>query len=186
MKWSFAVAFTSFMLASIVFGYSMYSINQSQIAVANSGNQAVAGASTERTNIADENVATDISVLTGLINAKRVASGNTQLIEDTRLNTLAELRARDMTAHNYYSHTDSRGQLFSDYFAENGIRPDALSCENLLLDTARSGIVQQWEDSPGHRDCMHNGLMTHIGVAEMTFNEQTGQKVYVTIFAQQP
>ena len=93
-----------------------------------------------------------------LVNQERTARGLRVLTQNRRLATAAKRHARDMVAHNYFSHTSLDGADFVDRIRESGyVQPSAFPSlgEDLAwgsgsLGTPRS-IVEGWMASPGHR-----------------------------------
>ncbi len=119
---------------------------------------------------------------TNEINDYRRINNQPALTEDTRLNSLAQERANDMKTKRYYSHS-FEGKTFSDLLEKYAISRTAQSCENLLLTNDPATAVAQWSVSLPHKDCMLNGKMNRIGMAEVLFDEDTEQHLYVTVYA---
>lgn len=116
------------------------------------------------------------------INSKRMGY---ELKEDARLDAIATARLADMLSKRYYAHVSPDGMDFADLLVEVGLQSTTPSCENLLmsLQTDSSLVVDEWMSSPPHRGCMLNPDMNAVGKAGAVFERQTGQMLYVTIYA---
>lgn len=98
------------------------------------------------------------------------------LIENAKLNAVAEAKAKDMFSNQYFEHISPTGvdpgtlakKFGYDYIIEG---------ENLILGNFKSEqeIVQHWMDSPGHRANILHDRFTEIGVAIIkgTYQGQT-------------
>lgn len=146
----------------------------------------VAGVSVNRLTTVDVAPAS-VQPLTNTLNDYRTKAGQTKVREDVRLNAVALSRAIDMAANSYYAHNSPDGRSFVDLLAEQGMAPTLYSCENLLLSESSDTqhALSEWLSSPAHKSCMSDGLMNSVGVATITFDQSTGQQIFVTIFAQQ-
>jgi uncharacterized protein YkwD len=93
-----------------------------------------------------------------LVNQERTSRGLRALEQNRRLAKTAKGHARDMVAHNYFSHDSLDGADFAERIRESGyVQPRAFPSlgEDLAwgsgsLGTPRS-IVEGWMESPGHR-----------------------------------
>jgi uncharacterized protein YkwD len=93
-----------------------------------------------------------------LVNQQRTSRGLKPLKANRRLSTAATRHARDMVAHNYFSHDSLGGGDFVDRIRNAGyVQPTAFPSlgEDLAWGSGSLGtpsaIVQGWMDSPGHR-----------------------------------
>lgn len=121
------------------------------------------------------NSSTDYSTdspLINLINDTRVEYGKEVLVEKTILNEVAEHRASDMITRGYYSHTDPDNTDYVKLLNKLSVNPD-YSCENLdlLFDNNINVVVDDWLQSPEHRNCLLNGNLTSVGVAYIKSGE---------------
>jgi uncharacterized protein YkwD len=105
--------------------------------------------------------------------------------EDARLNALATSRLADMLSKRYYAHTSPEGFDFADMLEEFGLEKTTPSCENLLMTSSATtdGVISEWLASPPHKACMLEPAMNAFGSASAIFDRQTGQRLYVTIYA---
>jgi uncharacterized protein YkwD len=161
---------------------AMYALNQYTSALPR-GQEAVAGAQTSIPTY--EYVTKNESAVTTEVNHYRTVEQKADVVQDSRLDAIAQIRLLDMQQNHYYAHRTTSGGIFSDNFLSFGIAKDTYSCENLLLTNAHEAqsYIAEWDASPAHASCMSNEAMTRIGVAEGTFDELTGQRLIVTIYA---
>lgn len=106
------------------------------------------------------------SVLT-MVNEYRIARGLQALRADSNLGEIARLRAEDMYARKYYSHTGSDGKNFFDMLSAAYGAPE-YACENLALESGAEEdvYVASWVTSDkGHRECLFDGRATRAGYA---------------------
>lgn len=139
-----------------------------------------------RSNDADQQgdfsqqVATEVIKLT---NEQRSQHGLPALSEDTQLDSLAGGRSSDMLQNNYFSHTSKNGQSPSDVLHGAGYQYRGMG-ENIHMmvgygtdvqQTAQK-IVNDWMNSPEHRENILNSSFTTIGVGVAS----QGSSVYTT------
>lgn len=162
--------------------YTAAMITLNNVTNAATATPVVAGVSTERvmTHIPESEQS-----VTTTINEARVASGQSKLVEDTRLNALAQARVVDMVSRGYYAHTTPDGTDFADMLTTYGLSATTPSCENLLLtaSTNPATMTREWLASSSHEKCMLDADNVRIGVSEGVFDQVTGQTIVVTIFA---
>ncbi len=150
----------------------------------------VAAATTDRS---EPTVQADVSVtpqvlpqsdspLINEINATRRSNGRGPLSDNARLNNLAQMRADDMVARGYYSHTDPDGRTFDTYLPSI-----SYACENLDIVTGSdiSSAVASWMNSSSHKECMLQNRTAIVGVGyadmgEVNYGDQTLQ-TYVVV-----
>lgn len=104
---------------------------------------------------------------------------------NTRLDSLAQKRANDMSTREYYAHETPDGRYFHDYFENIGIPTETPSCENLLLmpsGLSKDAVFDHWEQSPDHKRCL-DAAHTSYGYAETVFDDELKLSVYVYIAA---
>lgn len=106
-------------------------------------------------------------------NAVRTQAGLPALMEDARLDALADLRARECAQ--IFSHTRPDGTAWYTIGIEQGM--DILYGENLAKGYASAAVVPAWTASPGH---MANiiGQYGTIGVGSYT-DPATGTMYFV-------
>lgn len=90
-----------------------------------------------------------------------------------------------MLIKRYYAHISPEGLDFADMLPAFGLERTTPSCENLLMtnNVATEEVVAEWLASPPHKNCMLDPNMTVMGSASGVFDRQTGQILYVTIYA---
>jgi uncharacterized protein YkwD len=169
-------------LGTLLWSGAMYTLN-TVTSEATERKQVVAGAQTVRTI---SHVPPEIASLIFAINDYRSKNDINGVTQDARLDKIALERLIEMKQHRYYAHTTIDGGSFADSFISVGIPKTTYACENLLLTNASSvhDYVDEWAASTAHADCMQDDLMTRVGVAEALFDESTGQRIIVTIYAQ--
>lgn len=114
-----------------------------------------------------------------LVNKERVFEGSPAMNANATLGKIAAERAADMAKRQYYAHRNPEGKIFSDYFAENGIKTD-YSCENLdaVFVPDINTFIHEWMASTkGHHECMMNPNFKDAGYAatKMTLVDYQGK-----------
>lgn len=99
-----------------------------------------------------------------LTNQKRQENGLPPLKTDAKLSKVAQTKADDMTAKNYFSHTSptygSPFQMLKDFGVEY-----KTAAENIAQgQTSPEQVVNSWMNSTGHRQNILSKDVTHIGV----------------------
>lgn len=115
-------------------------------------------------------------------NRVRVENGRTALVDDARLEFVAQAHSDDMMARNYKSHYNPEGEGPADRV--HRLYPEMLGDvgENLLGIEVENGVlapvpalaketVQEWMNSPEHRENLLNPIFTHMAVAVSTRGE---------------
>lgn len=109
-------------------------------------------------------------------NQQREKNGLPALVENTKLDRSAELKAEDMFLNQYFAHTSPSGATVSDLADKVSYEFIAIG-ENLALGNFENdeALVQAWMDSPGHRANILNSRYQEIGVAVLkgTFEGKT-------------
>ena len=100
-----------------------------------------------------------------LANVERAKVGAPPLVEDPRLNEIAEARVRDMVERGYYSHYDPEtGEALAHKLC-------GLSCSeiaNLFSPSYKatpSNAINAWMNSPKHREALQNPGYQRVGAA---------------------
>jgi len=98
--------------------------------------------------------------------ARNNNGGLSQLKENTVLDTIAEIRIKDMFAKQYFDHYSPTGDNVSKEADANGYSYITIG-ENIALGNFGSShdLVTAWMNSPGHRANILNTSYTEIGVA---------------------
>lgn len=105
------------------------------------------------------------AVLVDLANQDRVAENVGGLTINPKLVAAAQMKADDMAAKGYFSHTTPEGYDSWHWFKEAGYEY-AYAGENLAVDFSESNDVEKaWMQSPSHRENILNAHYTEIGIA---------------------
>lgn len=108
------------------------------------------------------------SALFSLTNQEREASGLSSLQESTKLNEVAQQKANDMLANDYFAHYSPTGISPWHWFKNVGYGYQAAG-ENLAIGFADSEeLVDAWIDSPSHRANILNTHFQETGIAVLT------------------
>lgn len=100
-----------------------------------------------------------------LTNQKRAEKGLGPLKNNSQLNEVAQRKAGDMFAFNYWAHNSPSGQDPWSFFKEVGYKY-IYAGENLARDFMNSeSVVEAWMNSPSHRDNLLNSNYKEIGLA---------------------
>jgi len=100
-----------------------------------------------------------------LTNQKRAELGLSPLTNNAFLNEIAQRKAADMFAFNYWAHTSPSGRDPWSFFREVGYKY-IYAGENLARDFMDSAsVVEAWMNSPTHKDNIINPNYKEIGVA---------------------
>jgi len=100
-----------------------------------------------------------------MTNQKRLESGLTPLTLNSQLNEVAQRKAGDMFAFNYWAHNSPSGRDPWSFFREAGYNY-LYAGENLARDFMTSdAAVEAWMNSPNHRENILNGKYKEIGLA---------------------
>jgi len=100
-----------------------------------------------------------------LTNQKRIELGLSPLSNNSLLNEVAQRKASDMFAFNYWAHISPSGRDPWSFFREVGYKY-IYAGENLARDFMDSeGVVEAWMNSPTHKDNIVNPNYKEIGVA---------------------
>ncbi|MCA9347029.1 hypothetical protein KC930_00405 [Candidatus Saccharibacteria bacterium] len=107
------------------------------------------------------------------VNNYRSQAGLKELVMDSRLQVIAEMRAKEMVSSGVYSHKNADGGIFMDEINESGYYP-ATGCENLSLEPSKDVVasVNGWlASTAGHRDCLYDSQSQLAGYAAVKFTE---------------
>ena len=102
--------------------------------------------------------------LLSLINKERVSMGLSILSYDNRLDRIADERAEDMDARDYFSHTTPEGITFIDMVKETDYRHKKLGeilARGFVSDAAR---IKKWKESPTHNKILIDPIYREIGI----------------------
>ena len=99
-----------------------------------------------------------------LVNQERAKHGLSPLQMKQDLNSVAQMKAQDMTDKKYFSHTSPTYGSPFDMMKKHGISYLAAG-ENIAMgQKTPAQVVQDWMNSPGHRANILNSNFTEIGV----------------------
>ncbi|MEV4143158.1 CAP domain-containing protein [Amycolatopsis sp. NPDC049691] len=98
-----------------------------------------------------------------LVNDERAQAGCKPLTEESHLTTAAQDYSDDMSARNFFSHTNPEGVTFDQRIKNAGYsKPGA---ENIAKgQTSPAQVMDAWMNSEGHRANILNCSLTKIGV----------------------
>lgn len=120
------------------------------------------------------------------VNAQRVKNGVEPLIKNSVLTEIAQARARDMNAQNYYAHENKNGLYFYDLIKQKNYSV-GFACENLDMSfsTSTSSYVADWMNSrDGHRECLIDNRITDAGYALVAIGDKENsidEKAYLAV-----
>lgn len=98
-----------------------------------------------------------------LTNAERARYNLPALILNSRLGTAAQLHAKDMATHNYFSHTGLNGSTLASRANDAGYDYRYIG-ENIAKGyQTPEQVVTGWMNSKGHRDNILNSNYTEVG-----------------------
>ena len=119
------------------------------------------------------------SVLIDLTNESRLAFNETPLVRNELLDKAAELKAKDMVAHEYFSHTSPDGVTPWYWFKQAGY-VFLYAGENLAINfTDASAVRDAWLASPKHRENLLDIRFKEIGMATLDGVYKDGPAIYV-------
>ena len=100
-----------------------------------------------------------------ITNQKRAENGLSPLTINSQLNEVAQRKAGDMFAFNYWAHVSPSGRSPWSFFQEVGYKY-LYAGENLARDFMNSdSVVDAWMNSPSHRDNLLNSNYKEIGLS---------------------
>ncbi|HLL69970.1 MAG TPA: CAP domain-containing protein [Pyrinomonadaceae bacterium] len=121
-----------------------------------------------------------------LINAQRRARGESSLVWDAELTRMARLHSENMSARNFFAHTDPQGQNVVMRASMQGVTGWSAIAENIAYnsgyDDPAAFAVERWLVSAKHRENMLRRSFTHsgIGVARAADGRVFFTQVFVT------
>jgi len=116
-----------------------------------------------------------------LTNDARAANGLPALTENNLLNSIAELRAKDMLEKDYFDHVSPTGEQASDLAQSVGYHYEIIA-ENIGAGdfVNNQKIVNGWMQSPGHRENILSRDVQEIGAAVLK-GKMKGSETYVAV-----
>ncbi len=114
-------------------------------------------------------------------NKNRVDNGSAPLTENLTLNKIAEERAKDMFAKQYFAHVAPDGGKAETLAVTFGYEYITIG-ENIAMGNfdGDEDLVTGWMNSPGHRENILKNKYTEIGVAEI-FGTYEGNKLWMAV-----
>lgn len=125
-------------------------------------------------------------VVAALTNGARTDESLAPLAESEVLAKGAQMKADDMAAKGYFSHTGPDGSLPWKWFKEAGYQYEYAG-ENLAVNFAESeDVVDAWLKSPTHRANILKREFTEVGIATATGTYKGKEAVFVVQFFGKP
>lgn len=114
-----------------------------------------------------------------LINQQRTNNGLQDLKVDEELQRVARIKAEDMVANNYFSHTSpTYGSPFD--MLKNFKISYKTAGENIAANSSNSGAVNSWMNSSGHKANILNSNFNYTGIGVV--NSSKYGKIFVQMF----
>lgn len=121
------------------------------------------------------------------INEQRDLADTESIVPSAVLAEEAKRRAAEMQRDGFYAHEHPEtGMMFSDSLKQSGVTY-GYACENLNLSFSTQAhlTVRDWlQSDAGHRECLLDEQVTHIGVATIDFPLSDDQSAYITVAIQ--
>jgi uncharacterized protein YkwD len=115
-----------------------------------------------------------------LINQYRAQNGLGTLVTSQTVGAAAEHHSIDMATNDYFSHTLSNGEKWSQNMRDHGYTYNTFRGENIAAGNADAySTFIQWQNSPGHNANMLNPNYTVIGIGR-TFSANSTYGYYWT------
>jgi len=117
-----------------------------------------------------------------LVNQERQKAGLQPLQVDMRLVNVARIKAQDMIANGYFSHTSPTYGSPFDMMRSFGITDWRAAAENIAQNPSVDGAHQSFMNSPGHRNNILNPAFNKVGIGIV--NGGPYGKTFVQLFIQ--
>jgi uncharacterized protein YkwD len=116
-----------------------------------------------------------------LTNKARELNGLSALGENPLLNTIAEIRAKDMFEKQYFAHVSPTGDQASDIAQRTGYQYKIIA-ENLASGRflTNQKVIDGWMQSPGHRKNLLSAEVKELGAA-ITKGTMSGQETWISV-----
>lgn len=109
------------------------------------------------------------------VNIFRLASEESALLRDRKLDRAAERHARAMAEEDFFSHTGADGSIIGQRVRDAGYNW-RLVAENIAAGMSDpKAVVESWVDSPGHRRNMLLPGLLHAGIAHVRQDPDPGR-----------
>lgn len=121
------------------------------------------------------------SEVVGLTNHERTSRGLKALTVNEQLQAMAEAKAKDILAQQYFEHVSPDGRSMVNLAKDAGYAYTLIG-ENLALGNFgnSAALVRGWMNSPGHRANILQTKFTEIGIATVT-GTYKGREVWVGV-----
>ena len=114
-----------------------------------------------------------------LINTQRANNGLTALKVDEEVQRVARIKAEDMVANNYFSHTSPTYGSPFDMLKSFKISYKTAG-ENIAANSSNSGAVNAWMNSSGHKANILNSNFNYTGIGIVSSSKYG--KIFVQMF----
>ncbi|MBQ9658014.1 MAG: SH3 domain-containing protein [Clostridia bacterium] len=114
-----------------------------------------------------------------LINKQRTNNGLSALQVDSEVQRVARIKAEDMVANNYFSHTSPTYGSPFDMLSSFKVSYRTAG-ENIAGNSSNSGAVTAWMNSSGHKANILNSNFKYTGIGVVSSNKYG--KIYVQMF----
>ena len=116
-----------------------------------------------------------------LTNDARATNGLPSLSENPLLNDIAETRARDMFAKQYFAHVSPTGEQASDIAQRIGYQYKVIA-ENIAsgIFLTNQKVIDGWMQSPGHRQNILSQEVKELGAAIIK-GTMSGQETWISV-----
>lgn len=121
-----------------------------------------------------------------MANKERTKKKQPVLVQDSKIQKAAQMKAEDMAKRGYFSHSTPDGKDPWHWLKINGVSYSAAG-ENLAMNfNNASEVVPAWMDSPKHKENImnENYLLTGIGVAKGKFKGK--DTIFIAEFYSKP
>ncbi len=122
---------------------------------------------------------TDENEVFQLINKQRTNNGLQALKIDNEVQRVARIKAEDMVANNYFSHTSPTYGSPFDMLRSFKISYKSAG-ENIAANSSNSGAVNAWMNSSGHKANILNSNFNYTGIGVVSSSKYG--KIFVQIF----
>ena len=143
----------------------------------NSSNSGNTNTNTGNTQTSTMN--SDEKEIFNLINKQRANNGLTALKVDEEVQRVARIKAEDMVANNYFSHTSPTYGSPFDMLKSFKISYRTAG-ENIAANSSNSGAVNAWMNSSGHKANILNSNFNYTGIGVVSSSKYG--KIFVQMF----
>lgn len=115
----------------------------------------------------DGNIGSIRQQILDLVNAERQKAGLQPVVRESRLETAAQSHAQDMASRNYFEHNTPEGQTPTQQMQNAGypLTGRWSTGQNIARgQTSAQQVMQDWMNSPGHRQNILNPAFQELGV----------------------